>query len=183
MPCGHSSLVSRRRFDSARSSSCSTSFQSMNHQPAARLCGLSAFYAAVCTNQSSSCRSTNVLESRLARLLLDSASKNSGKCLAADRTLEGSHVRSVQRAKFLRNVLRCTIQNQEPGYQLSVPRACVHVRVNRVDRVQESVLRDPVRRRVGHELARKQSSMRAHSVGLHLTNNLSTCHLSCLQQV
>ena len=84
--------------------------------------------------------------------------------LAADRTLEGSHVRSVQRlcvhcevpldvaqfdvwrgvvhdaAKFLRNVLLCTIQNQEPGYQLSVTRACVHVRVNRVDHVLESVV-------------------------------------------
>ena len=69
--------------------------------------------------------------------------------LLADRVLEGSHVRSVQRlsvprevplhvaqfdvwpgvahdaAKFLRNVLWCTIQNQEPGYQLSVTRACV----------------------------------------------------------
>ena len=68
-------------------------------------------------------------------------------------------------AKFLRNVLWCTIQNQEPGYQLGVTRACVHVRVNRVD-VQESVLRDPVRRRVGHELARKEWSMRVHSIGL-----------------
>ena len=58
-------------------------------------------------------------------------------------------------AKFLRNVLWCKIQNQEPGYQLDVTRACVHVRVNRVDHVQEIVLRDPVRRSVGHELARK----------------------------
>ena len=115
--------------------------------------------------------------------------------LAADRALEGSHVRSVQRlcvrcevpldvaqfdvwpgvahdaAKFLRNVLWCTIQNQEPGYQLSVTRARVHVRVNRVDHVQESVLRDPVRRRVGHELARKEWSMRVHSVA-PLVDNL-----------
>ena len=36
----------------------------------------------------------------------------------------------------------------------------------------ESVLRDPVRRRVGHELARKERSMRLHSVGLPLTDNL-----------
>ena len=112
--------------------------------------------------------------------------------LAADRTLEGSHVRPVQRlsvsrevpldvaqfdewpgvahdaAKFRRNVLWCTIQNQGVRYQLSVTRACVHVRVNRVHHVPESVLRDPVRRKVGHELARKE---------------WSTCRFSCVQQV
>ena len=112
--------------------------------------------------------------------------------LAADGTLEGAHVRQVQRlcvrcevpldvaqfdewpgvahdaAKSRRNVLWCIIQNQELRYQLSVTRACVHVRVSRVDHVQESVLRDPVRRRVGHELARKE---------------WSTWSLSCLQQV
>ena len=70
------------------------------------------------------------------------------------------------------NVLWCTIQNQEPGYQLSVTWARVHVRVNRVDHVQESLLRDPVRRRVGHGLARKEWSMRAHSVGLPLVDIL-----------
>ena len=75
-------------------------------------------------------------------------------------------------AKFLRNVLCCTIQYQEPRYQLGVTRACAHVRVNRVDHVQESVLRDPVRRGVGHELARKEWSTRVHSVALHLTDNL-----------
>ena len=48
----------------------------------------------------------------------------------------------------------------------------MHVRVNRVDHVQESVLRDPVRRRVGHELARKEWSVRLHSVGLPLMDNL-----------
>ena len=48
----------------------------------------------------------------------------------------------------------------------------MHVRVNRVDHVQESVLRDPVRRKVGHELARKEWSMRVHSIGLHLIDNL-----------
>ena len=110
-----------------------------------------------------------MLESRLTCTKLDSASKKNS--LLADRVLEGSHVRSVQRlcvpcevpldvaqfdvwpgvahdaAKFLRNVLWCTIQNQEPGYQLGVTRAPVQVRVNRVDHVQEGVLRDPVRRR------------------------------------
>ena len=115
---------------------------------------------------------------------------------AADRILEGSHVRSVLRlcvrcevplrveqcdvwpgvahdaAKFLRNVLWRTVQKQEPEYQLGVTRACVHVRVNRVDHVQESLLRDPVRRRVGHELARKLWSMMVPSVGLLLKNNL-----------
>ena len=111
--------------------------------------------------------------------------------LAGDRVLEGSHERPVQRlsvprevpldvaqfdvrpgvahdaAKFRSNVLWRTIQNQEPGC-----RACVHVRVNRVDHVQESVLRDPVRRGVGHELARKVCSMRVHSVTLLLIDNL-----------
>ena len=75
-------------------------------------------------------------------------------------------------AKVLRNVLWRTIQNQEPGCELGVTRACVHVRVNRVDHVEESVLRDRVRRRVGHELARKQWSMWPHSVGLPITDNL-----------
>ena len=49
---------------------------------------------------------------------------------------------------------------------LGVTRARVHVRVNRVDHVQEWLLRDPVRRRVGHELAEKEWSMKAHSIGL-----------------
>ena len=107
--------------------------------------------------------------------------------LLTDRVLEGAHVRPLQRLSVsrevpldvaqkdvrpgvaqdpaLRNVLCWTIQNQEPRYQLGVTKACVHVRVNRVDHVQESVLRDPVRRRVGHELARKEWSMRVHSDG------------------
>ena len=74
--------------------------------------------------------------------------------------------------KFRSNALWRTVEEQEPGYQFGVTRACVHVRVDRVDHVQESVLRDPVRRRVGHELARKVWSMRAHSVGLPLMDNL-----------
>ena len=45
----------------------------MKRQPAVRCCGLSAFCAAVCTNESSSCRSTAVLESRLTCSKLDSA--------------------------------------------------------------------------------------------------------------
>ena len=45
-------------------------------------------------------------------------------------------------------------------------------RVDRVDHVQESVLRDPVRRGVGHELARKVWSMRVHSVALPLVDDL-----------
>ena len=86
-------------------------------------------------------------------------------------------------AKFLRNVLWCTIQNQEPGCQLGVHQGVRACRVNRVDHVQESVLRDPVRRSVGHEPARKEWSVRLHSVGLPLTDNLCpTCGLSCLQQ-
>ena len=92
------------------------------------------------------------------------------------RALEDSNVRSVTRlsvlrevpfhvaqfdvwpgvahdaAKFLRNVLWCTIQNQRQKYQLNETRACVHVRLNRVNHVQESVLRDTVRRRVGKEI-------------------------------
>ena len=116
--------------------------------------------------------------------------------LLADRVLEGAHVRPVQRlsvsrevpldvaqfdvrpgvahdtAKFRSNVLRCTIQNQEPGCELGVTRACVHVRVDRVDHVQECLLHDPVRRGVRHELARKVWSMRVYSDALPLIDNL-----------
>ena len=114
--------------------------------------------------------------------------------LLADRVLKGSHVRAVQRlcvrcefpldvaqfdvgpgvahdaAKFFRNVLWRTIQNQEAGCELGVTKACVHVRVNRVDHVQE---RDPVRRGVGHELARKVWSMRVYSAALPLPHAAS----------
>ena len=116
--------------------------------------------------------------------------------LLTDRVLEGAHVRPVQRlsvsrevpldvaqfdvrpgvahdaAKFRSNVLWRTIQNQEPGCELGVTRACVHVRVDRVDHVQECLLRDPVRRGVGHELARERWSMRVYSVALPLIDNL-----------
>ena len=81
--------VSRRRFASVRSSRCSTSLQSMKRQPAVRCCGLSAFCAAVCKNESSSCRNTAVLESRLTCSKLDSTSKkNSAKCLATSWRIE-----------------------------------------------------------------------------------------------
>ena len=116
--------------------------------------------------------------------------------LLADRVLESAHVRPVQRlsvsrevpldvaqfdvrpgvaqdaAKFRSNVLWRTIQNQEPGCELGVTRACVHVRVDRVDHVQESVLRDPVRRGVGHELALECWSMRVYPVAHHLIDDL-----------
>ena len=116
--------------------------------------------------------------------------------LLADRVLAGAHVRPVQRlsvsrevpldvaqfdvrpdvahdaAKFRSNVLRRAIQNQEPGCELGVTRACVHVRVDRVDHVQECLLRDPVRRGVRHELARKVWSMRVYSAALPLIDNL-----------
>ena len=78
--------------------------------------------------------------------------------LAADRALEGSHVRSVQ---------RLCVRYEVP--LLGVTRARVHVRV---DHVQGSLLRDPVRRRVGHELVRKAWSMRVHSIGLLFIDNL-----------
>ena len=141
-----------------------------------------------------------MLESRLTRSKLDSTSKKElGEVfghLVADRALEGAHVRPVQRlsvprevpldvaqfdvrpgvahhaAKFHRNVLWRTIQNQEPRRELDVTRACVHVRVNPVDHVQASVLRDPVRRGVGHELARERWSMRVYSVALLLIDDL-----------
>ena len=116
--------------------------------------------------------------------------------LLADRVLEGAHVRPVQRlsvsrevplhvaqldvrpgvahdaAKLLRNVLWRTIQNQEPGYELGVTRARVHVRVDRIDHGQESLLRDPVRRGVRHELAREEWSKRVHAIRLPLVDNL-----------
>ena len=123
--------------------------------------------------------------------------------LLADRVLEGVHVRPVQRlsvsrevpldvaqfdvrpgvahdaAKFRSNVLWRTLHNQEPGCELGVTRACVHVRIDRVDHVQECLLRDPVRRGVGHELARERWSMRVYSAAFPLTDNLSTCRPSC----
>ena len=52
---------------------------------------------------------------------------------------------------------------------LSVTRARVHVRVNRVDHVQESLLRDPVRRRVGRG---KSGPWGTHSVALSFIDNL-----------
>ena len=74
-------------------------------------------------------------------------------------------------AKFRSNVLWRTIQNQEPGCELGVTSARVHVRVDRVDHVQECLLRDPVRRGVGHALARERWSMKVHSIGLPLIDN------------
>ena len=67
---------------------------------------------------------------------------------AADRVREGSHVRSVQRL-----CVTCEVT------LLGVTKVCVH-------------LRDPVRRRVGHGLARKEWSLRVHSIGLLLIGNL-----------
>ena len=116
--------------------------------------------------------------------------------LLADRVLEGAHVRRVQRlsvsrevpldvaqfdvrpgvahdaSKFRSNVLWRRVEEQEPGCELGVTSACVHVRVDRVDHVQECLLRDPVPRGVGHELARKVWSMRVHSVALLLVDDL-----------
>ena len=84
---------------SARSSRCSTSFQSMKRQPAARCCKLSAFSAAVCTTESGNCRSTDVLESRLTRSKLDSVSrKNSAKCLATSWRIELMKARTYVRS-------------------------------------------------------------------------------------
>ena len=116
--------------------------------------------------------------------------------LLADRVLEGAHVRPVQRlsvsrevpldvaqfvvrpgvahdaAKFRSNVLWRTAEEQEPGCELGVISARVHVRVNRVDHEQECLLRDPVRQGVGHELARESWPVRVCSVALHLTDDL-----------
>ena len=116
--------------------------------------------------------------------------------LLAGGVLEGSHVRPVQRlsvprkvpldgaqfdvrpgvahdaAKLRSDVLWRAVHNQEPGCELGATRACVHVRVKRVDHVQGSVLCDPVRQGVGHELAWKEWSMKVHSIGLLLLDNL-----------
>ena len=75
------------------------SFQSMKRQPAARCCGLPAFCAAVCANESSSCRSTDVVKSRLTRSKLDSASKkNSTKCFATTLRIEFLKARTCARS-------------------------------------------------------------------------------------
>ena len=116
--------------------------------------------------------------------------------LLADRVLEGAHVRTVQRlnasrevplhkpqldvrqgvahdaAKFRSNVLWRTVEEQEPGCELGVTSARVHVRVNRFDHVQECLLRDPVRRGVGHALARERWPVRVYSVALLLMDDL-----------
>ena len=139
----------------------------MKRQPAARCCGQSAFFAAaaVRANESSSCRGTDVVESRLARSKLDSASKkNSSKCLATSLRIE------LRKLAYVRSVQRMCVRYEVP--LLGVTRARVHVRVNRVDNAQECLLRDPVRRRVGHELARKEWPVRVHSIGLLLKDNL-----------
>ena len=115
--------------------------------------------------------------------------------LLTDRVLEGAHVRPVQRlsvsrevsldvaqfdvrpgvahdaAKFRSNVLWRTIQNQEPGCELGVTRrASMSASIASI--MSKSVLRDPVRRGVGHELARERWSMRVHSVALPLKGDL-----------
>ena len=116
--------------------------------------------------------------------------------LLADRVLEGAHVRPVQRlsvsrevpldvaqfdvrprvahdfSKFRSNVLWRTAEKQEPGCELGVTSAPLHVRVDRVDHVQECLLRDPVRRGVGHELERERWPVRVHSVALLLLDDL-----------
>ena len=116
--------------------------------------------------------------------------------LLADRVLEGSHVRPVQRlsvsrevpldvaqfdvrpgvahdaSKFRSNVLWRTVEKQEPRCELGVTSARVHVRVDRVDHVQECLLRDPVRRGVGHDLAKERWPVRVYSVALPLKDNL-----------
>ena len=77
-------------------------------------------------------------------------------------------------AKFLRNVLWRTVEEQEPGFEIGATSARVHVRVDRVDHVdhvQECRLRDPVRRGVGHELAREHWPVRVHLVALHLIDD------------
>ena len=48
----------------------------------------------------------------------------------------------------------------------------MHVRVDRVDHVQERLFRDPVRRGVGHELTRERWSMRVYSIDLPLMDDL-----------
>ena len=116
--------------------------------------------------------------------------------LLADRILEGAHVRPVQRlsvsrevpldvaqlhvrlgvahdaAKFRSNVLRRAVEEQMLGCELGVTSARVHVRVDRVDHVQECLLRDPVRRGVGHELARERWPVRVCSAALPLVDDL-----------
>ena len=63
-------------------------------------------------------------------------------------------------------------RTRSQGVSSGVTRACVHVRVDRVDHVQECLLRDPVRRGVRHELARRVWSMTVYSAALPLLDNL-----------
>ena len=126
---------------------------SMKRQPAARCCGLSVFCAAVCTNERSSsehrCAGVQIGTFEVGLGFQEELGEVFGH-LVADRALEGSHVRSVQRlcvtcevplhvaqfdvwpglahdaAKFLRNVPRTTsqgISSASPG------RACMSVSI------------------------------------------------------
>ena len=117
----------------------------MKRQPAVRCCGLSAFS-----------------EERIGGVQIDTFEVGLGfqeelgevfGHLAADRVLEGSHVRLVQRL-----CVRCAVP------LLGVTRARVHVRVNRVDHVQESVLRGAGAERLVHEGALDRSSFHRQSV-------------------
>ena len=75
-------------------------------------------------------------------------------------------------AKFLRNVLWRTVEEQEPRCELGVTSARVHVHVDCVGHVQECLLRDPVRRGEKHELARERWPVRVYSVALPLIDDL-----------
>ena len=116
--------------------------------------------------------------------------------LLAVRVLEGAHLPPVQRlsvsrevpldaaqfdvrpgvahdaAKLFRNMLWRTVEEKKPGCELGVTSARVHVRLNRIDHVQERLLRDPVRRGEEHELARERWPARVYSVALLLIDDL-----------
>ena len=88
MPRGNSSPVSRRRFASVRSSRCSSSFQSMKRQQL-DVAGCLRSVLLCARMRAATVGATDVLDSRLTRSKLDSASKkNSAKCLANSRRIE-----------------------------------------------------------------------------------------------
>ena len=157
---GSNSPVSRRRFTSARNSRCSTSFQSMKRQPASPCSGLSAFCAAVCTSERSNCRNTHVLETKLTCSNLDfDFQKELGKIFGH---LAENRVLSVSQLYVLRN---------SAAWRHLLGRPCMSGLIASIV-IQGSLLRDPLCRKVGQELARKTWTLKVHSIGFLFTNNL-----------
>ena len=109
-----------------------------------------------------------MLESRLTR----SKFQEELGYLLADRVLEGAH--ATPRSSG------CCVSREVP---LDAAQFDVRLGVAHDASTFGSNVRDPVRRRVGHELARERWPVRVYSVALPLIDDLCpTCRLSCSQR-